>query len=76
MLVISGKCGNYISFSDTDEVENMIENLKKMMDTGEKVLLYGWSSDKTPDGEFDKEYKLIKEMFENDFLVRLSGKSG
>ena len=73
MLIIHGRCGTYMTFADTDEVENLINNLKDMMDTKEQPLVYGKASDSISTREFDEEYKLMQEMIANDLTMRARG---
>ena len=70
MLIITGKCGNYMTFADTDEVENLIENLTKMMDTGEQPLVYGWTTNRALRPDWDEEYKQVKGMIANDLIMK------
>ncbi len=71
MIVISGNCGNYISFGHKRELENLIENLKDMLekDSGDPHI-YGWASDAISRVDFNREFALMKEMIANDLQAR------
>ncbi len=62
MMIMSGGCGTYMSFSNADEVENLILNLQVMLETNELPLVYGWRTLNANKKVFDQEYKSVKTM--------------